>query len=31
MLAKITDFNKKVKASEAIKKGDALAITVNTV
>jgi len=31
MLTKSSDFDKKVKASEAIKKGDVLAITVETV
>ena len=31
MLTKYTDINKKVKASEAIKKGDALTVNVKTV
>ena len=31
MLTKSSDFNKKVKASEAIKKGDALAITIEAM
>ena len=31
MLTKASDFSKKVKASEAIKKGDVLAVTVESV
>ena len=30
LLVKVADFSKKVKAKEAIKKGDTLAITVET-